>query len=460
MSQNKGQRVKGWWSLGVAALASFLLAGAAMAGDRLTLANGTVLEGEVVREEDGAVFFKTADGKIVMYSRREIKSLEKGVTSSPAESAAPAVPATAEPAVSPAVKPAEKRDDARARTGSAPRAVVLTMGDDKYGDMVGLYMNAKPILDVIPMLLEDKIDIVVFRIKSGGGALLEIQRLSDAIHNEYKKHFKVVAWIDSAISAAAMTAHCIEDIYFTPQGNYGACTGWFGQLTAVKGRELEEVLYMMEQISARGNHNPLIMRAMQIAADKEAHDQLGITGPPGYLSANIDSNGAVAWYADTTSGKYVLNPKGGVTVLTFNAVEAEKFKFSRGTASTLAELTEKMGYKEIEWVGKPDKEFIWPVHRAEQFQLDFRRKVATDEKNINTYWSSYQTAMQMAQQQQEQGERGKFVGIARGHFNKIKSMVKNNPNFKLFVFNMTDEQFEEFVEEQEKRMRDLMKERR
>ena len=49
--------------------------------------------------------------------------------------------------------------------------------------------------------------------------------MSDVIHEQYKKKFRTVAWIDSAISAAAMTAHCLEEIYFTPQGNYGAARG-------------------------------------------------------------------------------------------------------------------------------------------------------------------------------------------------------------------------------------------
>ena len=36
--------------------------------------------------------------------------------------------------------------------------------------------------------------------------LLEIQKLSDVIYNEYRKNFRTVAWIDYAISAAAMTS--------------------------------------------------------------------------------------------------------------------------------------------------------------------------------------------------------------------------------------------------------------
>src|SRR5690606_34230378 len=141
-----------------------------------------------------------------------------------------------------------------------PRIAVISLGEGGDKDMVGLFMTAEALKRAIPLLEKDNVTDVVFRIQSGGGALLEIQKLSDVIHNEFKPRFRVVAWIKSAISAAAMTAHCIEDIYFTSDGNYGACTGWYGQLTAVKGRDLEEVLYMMEKISARGKHDPKIMR--------------------------------------------------------------------------------------------------------------------------------------------------------------------------------------------------------
>ena len=120
------------------------------------------------------------------------------------------------------------------------------------------------------MLEEEKIDIVVFRFYSGGGLLLEIQPLSDIIQSKYKKKFHSVAWIESAISAAAMTAHTFNDIYFTSQANYGACTGFAGSLDRpVVGIELEEVLAMMEKISDRGGHDTRIMRAMQISSNDD-----------------------------------------------------------------------------------------------------------------------------------------------------------------------------------------------
>jgi hypothetical protein len=307
--------------------------------------------------------------------------------------------------------------------------------------MVGMYMTAKALHDVIPMLERDKIDIVVFRINSGGGLLLEIQRLSDVIQNEFKPKFTVVAWIESAISAAAMTAHTIEEIYMTPEGNYGACTGFSsggGHWTAVAGRELEEVLFMMENISARGNHDPKIMRAMQIMEP---------------LSCDIDPDGSVRWYQNE-NGQYLVNPSG--RVLTFTSDEAAKFKFSRGTADTLDELAAAMGYSEIQWVGTRKPGILWPVSKAEAYQMEYRNKVQRDERQLKEYWTSYQEGVSIAQGQPKE-KRGPWVGKARTALERIKSMVKNNPNFALLTFGRLPSQWDEWVDEREQELKDLMR---
>jgi hypothetical protein len=347
--------------------------------------------------------------------------------------------------------------DDRATDGKT-RAAVITFGCEKYGDTVGIYAVADVYRRVIKELKDEKVDIVVVRIKSGGGYLLEIQRLSDVFHNEYKKDFRLVAWIDSAISAAAMSAHAFEEIYFTPQGNYGACTGWSGALKAVKGVELERVLLMMEKISARGNHDPKIMRAMQISGKDEESAELQISPPWGALSANVNPDtGEVEFFQDATTGSIVLNPAGGVNVLTFNANTAAKVKFSSGTASTMDELAKAMGLTEVEWVGRKDKEYIWPISKAEDEMLRFRKQTKLDESSLNRYYNNFLNFMQLAQQANDR-ERGKFLGQARQALNQIKNMVKNNPNFALLQWGGPDE-FKQWVEEREKDIRELAKPR-
>lgn len=415
----------------------------AAARAKLTLKDGTTVEGELVREVDGLVWIKVLTNgreETKMFTASDYSKFEK-LEEAPA-AATPATPAKEEskPAdAAPATTSAPA--ESKARTANrVPRAAVITLGEGGDKDMVGVYVMAKPLRDAIPLLQKDNVDIVVFRINSGGGALLEIQKLSDVIYDEYRKHFRTVAWIDWAISAAAMTSHCIEEIYFTPEGAYGACTGWFGQLQAMQGRGLEEVLFQMEKISARGNHDPQIMRAMQIMEP---------------LSATISDRGQVTFYQDTTSGNLVLNPKG--RVFTFTSETASAVRFSSGTASTLDELAKAMNLQEVEWVGVRKPGYAWPICAAEQLQMDFRDKTYKDDQAFDGYRVTLDTAMQMAQQGDDE-TKAKLAGRARESMNRIISAINNNPNLALFKFNIFPDRFrEEWIEPTDKKIRDLLK---
>lgn len=440
-------------SLGFA-FAAVTMAPQAQAIDRITLKDGRLVEGEVVREQDGVVWLKTAGGT-VMYTPSEYSKLEKAVGDAP-DSTTDGT--KSDGAKTDASAPVSASDGSKPRKPGVPRAAVLTYGDEENGNMVGIYATSASFREAIKYLEEEKIDIVVIRFKSGGGMALEVQRFSDLFHLEYKPKFRTVAWIDSAISAAAMSAHAIEEIYFTPQGNYGACTGFYGaSLIAMKGRALEQILYDMEKISARGGYSPHIMRAMQISSEVAECEPLEIAPPTGALSADIDEDtGKVTWYPDKTSGKYVINPSGGVNILTFNSETAAKFKFSKGTAANIDELTKAMGLTEVEWVGKQDKRFTWPISKAEEYMLKFRVQTKQDETHFRRYYANFVEALGRAQAQQDPNERGKFLGKAREALGMIENMVKNNSNFILLNWG-AEAEYKEWLEEMKKIIKDLAK---
>ena len=402
--------------------------GSAIAEDVLYLKDGRVLHGQVVREIDGYIFFKYKLAGIeqeTLFSTAQYDKLERDAQAAEVEIEI----ADASPAKAREYKP------------GVPRIAVITLGEGGSRDMVGVYMTAKALKDAIPLLEEEGVTDVVFHINSGGGLLLEIQRLSDVIQEEYKPRFRTVAWIESAISAAAMTAHCLEEIYFRSEGNYGACTGWSGQLKAVEGRTREEVLYMMEKISDRGNYSPYIMAAMQV-----------LERP---LSCTINERtGQVTWYQDL-SGDIIVNEPD--RILTFDAPQAEKVKFSKGTADSLDELARLMGYQEVEWVGEERRGIMWPVSMAEDEQMRFRAKTAEDERRTREYFTTYQSAVARAAGAQDREIRGRFVNAARRALNQIDRMIQNNPNFSFLVMGMMTEQYELWLEEQQQLLRDLMK---
>ncbi len=421
-------------------------AASAFAADRVTLKDGSVLEGTIVREANGIVWIKVSVGGVEqerMLLPSEVKGVERNVSAG--EKSEKTEKTTA---------PTDKTDDAittpvivpstTAKSG-VPRAMVLTMGDATNGnDMVGVYMTTHSVeqaLDTIKQEIgDDGTGVLVLRINSGGGMLLEIQKLSDMIQNELKPKFRVVGWIEFATSAAAMTAHAIEEIYFTRRGEYGSCTGFRGnQFAPMEGYELEVVLHTMERISARGKHNPLIMRAMQIQQP---------------LSATVKPDGTVEWYPDAKGGEIVVNREG--EVLSFNSLEAERVKFSRGTADTLEELTKAMGYNELNWVGERMEGIPWPVSKAEKAQMDFRAKTRDGENSMNSIFAKYQRNVAAAASEQDRATRSGLVGVARRELDRLEAIIRNNPRLALINFN-GEENFRQLMEEERNRLKELMR---
>ncbi|MEI7658602.1 MAG: hypothetical protein WCK33_11115 [Phycisphaerae bacterium] len=437
--------------MGMAAAATLFLAAMAtdralgldqaMALDRLTLKDGTVLEGTVTREIDGTIWFKYSIAGVEqtkMFTATEYSALVRDAGSAPSKEEA------AKPVPSPE---AGKQSKPNPRPG-VPRAAVVTLGetrDEKQGDMVGIYMTSYALEQMLPMLEEevgnDGTGVVVLRVNSGGGALLEIQKISDTIHEKYKKKFRTVGWIDSAISAAAMSILCVEEIYFANKANFGACTGYSGRLVAIKGLQLERVLVMMEKISARGGYDPLIMRSMQIEQP---------------VSATRLPDGTIKFFADSTSGEIIVNRD--KEILTLNAETAIKIGFSKGTASTIEELTKAMGYTELQWVGEDVKGSLYPISKAEKWNIAYRKQAKNDEDRTQEYFAKYQMNVQAAASEQTREGRARFIGRARAALEQIKAMIRNNPNFIMFALGMNDEEeYKKWLEEQEKLLRDMMR---
>ena len=419
----------------------------AFAADRVTLKDGTVLEGKVLREEGGIVWIKISVGGIEqerMLLPSEVKIVERNVadTKSDGKSAAKTDAKTDDKIATPVIVPSDT-PETTSKPG-VPRAMVITMGDKDKGDMVGIYMTAYSIQEVLPLIEKeignDGTGILVLRINSGGGYLMEIQKLSDMIENELKPKFRVVGWIEFATSAAAMTAHAIEEIYFTSRGEYGSCTGFAGSAyRPVEGLGLQEVLFQMEKISARGKHNPLIMRAMQIQQP---------------LSATVKPDGTVEWYPDAKGGEIVVNRDN--EVLSFNSVEAKAVKFSRGTADTLEELTKAMGYNELNWVGDKLPGIAWPVSKAEKFQMDFRAKTLDGENSMQAIFRKYQRTVQEASSAQDRTVRSGLVGTARRELERLEAIIRNNPRIALINWN-GEEGFREMIDEQKRILRDILR---
>jgi hypothetical protein len=385
------------------------LAPTALAGDKVLLKDGTVVEGAITREVDGYIWLRHAvrgEVTVDMYKLSDVE-VERG------------------PATSPQLPPP---------VPGAIKAAVITLGDEENGDAVGVYITADSLHKMVPMLEEelgtDQRSVVVLRVHSGSGDTREVEAISNVIHDEYEPRWRVVAWIDEAVFAGAMLIHGVQDIYFAGQGNYGAAG--CQQLNEL-GLGIADQLELMKRISARGHHNPLIMQAMLIQQP---------------LSATVDEKAEVQWYPDDTSGQILVNRRN--EILAFNAVLAEKVKFSRGTADTLAELTTKMGINQLDWVGSRGR-IPWPVCKAEQSNMDFRSQTHAAEGYVRELQRAYVSAMSTAKPDRDQ------AASARDTLTKLIDVVNNHHDFCYALFNMTQAEFDKWAKEQKRLLDNLEK---
>ena len=400
----------------IACLAVLMATAFASARDIIILKDGRQVEGDIVREIDGNLWVLVYIGDIKkqeFFAATAVKEIRRDAAADVAE----------QPAID---------DDAGIGSG-APKGMVITMEG-----MVGVEMAAHKLEELIPMIEEEigEGGILVLKINSGGGFLAEIPLLSDTIEYKLKPKFEVVGWIESAISAAAMTGITMERLYFMPEGNLGAATGWSGALVAMRGRGLAEANYLMEQISARGKREYAIMAAMQGSPDEERP-----------LSCTVDPDtGRVTWYTSEDDGEILVNR--GTDILTFNSVVAEQVRFSEGIARDVFELAREMGYDEVDWVGEWKEGMVHPISKAERENRRWREFI--DQNNSGMVVAANKYGMYLAAAEGQQGEnRGILVGKARTFLRQVRRYADASPKLATVALGIDWTQFDAWYQAQE-----------
>jgi len=397
-----------------------LTCSASALADKLHLKDGRVLEGTVVREGKEFVFFRIRVGSISqeqMFSRDQILKIEQD-DQTPKDDESLKAKEEAD-------RKAETDKKAAGRHTGATRVAILNFGPPNEwlgsaGDMVGVQISASAFAAAVPMLKKEKVDVVVIRINSGGGYSLERDRFEEIFEKQYKPNFRTVAWVQSAISAAAMSPWVLEEFYFFPDGSIGGCTEWSGGMVASKGARLEMILAKMERASELGKHDRKIMRSMQIM---EA------------LSVDYDSSGNVVWRQDEL-GQFVLNRHSNV--YTMNASDAVRFGFGEGIAANKEELVKALKLQEVEWVAENVTKFL---------DDNIRENDKVERRNRETF-DRYTNARGLAAQLQDKQRRGQQISIARRALEEIKRFVKLNPNFQFHLgIELSPEWFEAQDEE-------------
>jgi hypothetical protein len=179
--------------------------------------------------------------------------------------------------------------------------------------------------------------IIVLLINSNGGLVLESEHITESIWDLKERH-RVVAWVKKAISAGCATAMVCDEIYFQSHGTAGSVTTISG-LSHIPEEQAQPGIDYLVEIARRSGYSEHIARSMKLKKYMCSYDK-------------DEETGEITWYGDM-SGEHILSSD--EQNLTFNASNALKCGFSKGTADTeddLAELLDLPRWHEISNEGR------------------------------------------------------------------------------------------------------------
>ena len=374
-----------------------LMAAPAIAQDRLVLNDGRVLEGQVIEQTENYVqmrvsgqtltFWMGQVREVVRDAQRDTDRDRDGDRRGSGNDARPGQPRPATGA-----QP-ESREN-------KPGVIVLPLTGT-----VGMEFRAKEILRVAEEADRLKPDAIVLLIESGGGLMVEMYAIHNALM-EIKQRHRVVAWVRQAISAAAATAFHCDEIYFMTAGNLGAMTGYAGQ-TALQGEALQRWLRDASAWAEAGGRNGAIARAMIHHPVLLSYDKDPVTGD-------------VTWY-ESLEGEFKLSD--GDSNLSITSSQAMHSGFADGIADTkeeLARLLDLPEWHEVSDIG-------YRIH--EEWMRTYQR-MENDIPRIMAELQRIQTSPLFDERQRLSGQIAQFQRLLR--------WVDQEPNLMLVMAGIPD----------------------
>ena len=205
--------------------------------------------------------------------------------------------------------------------------------------------------------------VVVIQMDSPGGAIAEVDRLISVI-TKYKKQMRIVVWVHKAISAAAITSLCVDEIYIQKGAVFGAATA-FRVTREGTAADIEEKMQSAWRAMGRsaaelGDHPSLLAEGM-------------IDASTGIYMTKVGGKPSLA--ANASPGSVIVKKPGKLLALT--ASEAVDCGLARSMAGDIDELGKTMGFagwKPCEGIGVPLAD--WWEARLETVNKEWKASMA------------------------------------------------------------------------------------
>ena len=294
--------------------------------DTLVTVGGRSFEGRVIEEDGMKVVFEIHQYGATMlktFRRQEVKRIIKR----------PLRPDI----VAPHHKGESNKDERTIEKEPDPPPIIKYDKPTYYmiplEEVIGMHVTASYLERCLADAVKRNPSVIVLQMDSPGGFISEVDKLVDMIHLRGKKT-RVVVYVQSAISAAAITSLACDEIYFAPQAIFGAATAYqedaFGLPEAIAEKFQSVWRARARSAAALGGHNPLLAEAM---IDKSMELYI-VKHEGGQISIKAGK---------PTKGERVITTND--KLLTMTAGEAIEAGLSSGTVGNLDELGKKLGFE-------------------------------------------------------------------------------------------------------------------
>ncbi len=298
-----------------------------VSADTLKTKDGRVFVGKVLEQDDKRVIFEVhrfgATARMT-FRRHEIAGITKGDLK-----------------IKP-VKPVKTtKDPSTTKITPEPKAPPIVKYDKPtyyiipFEGTVGTQVLATRLERSFKDALKRKPTVVLIVIDSPGGLVQEVSKLV-AVIKKYNGRLRVVAYVRSALSAAAITGLACREIYLEPHAIYGAATAYkmtaFGMPEAIS-EKFQSVWRAQARVAAEiGGHSTLLAEAM-IDAKMELTYTKETDGDIIIESGSLNKS---------RRGRKTLTTKG--KLLTLTAREVVNCGLGKGVIDDYDQLGKKMGF--------------------------------------------------------------------------------------------------------------------